>query len=140
MQKFFDNTITIQANPAAVADILANPQRLVNWDEEINTVDTTANHTFAIHRHQDAINAAEELTVSNKGDVISYHVQGDRLNYQVDFMLTENGDDTVVVQTVAVDSAGVAGVPLKLMRPVARRGFMQNLRVLATVAESGMQL
>lgn len=30
MQKFFDNTITIQANPAAVADILANPQRLVN--------------------------------------------------------------------------------------------------------------
>ena len=179
MQKFFDNTLTIQAEAATISAILLDPSRLIQWNPAIQAIraerpnqakhprqadrseqpdqseqlqkvnqadraDRAAQPTgnerrYQIGREREAINQAEELTIGQSADLITYSVTGNRLSYRVQFQLTDNGGTTAVAETVLVDAKALPGIPLTMLRPVTKHAFLTNLRALAVLAERGTQ-
>lgn len=136
MQDFFTNDLLIHANQNAVMAILANPRKLIEWDPEIQSISEDKHgHRFIILRTNSALNPREQMTISVKKNTVIYHSTGGRVAYDVIFSLITEENGTAVTEQVLLDSAGVKGLPVKLLAPIAKHAFMINLTNLATFVE-----
>ncbi|MCI1987341.1 MAG: hypothetical protein LKJ69_12355 [Lactobacillus sp.] len=136
MQDFFDNTITSNASSNDILSILINPQLLTKWDSGVLRLDPNSEKQHVtIVRNRAAINTTERLTVSQIANTVIYAIQGNRLNYQVQFTVNTAARTTILNQHVLTDKGRQPHLPLSLLRPIAKHAFLENLHTLVILAE-----
>ncbi|WP_143461938.1 SRPBCC family protein [Levilactobacillus enshiensis] len=131
----FQNNIAIHTSLDRVHAILAHPENLPLWDDEISQITPTATGFYLV-RQSPALNTHERVTVMITGNQIGYNSQEGQLPYQLIFTLTEKGGHTEVVESLSVPDNAAFPVPLKLISPIAKVAFAQKLKNLAMLAES----
>lgn len=90
---------------------------------------------FTVHRAKGALNHFETIQVENKGDKIIYRSTKGRLEYDLEFQI-ESGDSlTQVMETLFVDTEHTK-IPIKLLAPIAKHAFSENLSNLGRIIES----
>lgn len=137
MTNFFENSVTTKATKESIMNILLSPEVINQWNLEIESVTETGDgNSVTIRRHHEAVNQLETLTVENNDGTVIYHVSGDRVSYNVSFILTSVDKLTVVEEHVAIDTDKIHGIPVKLLQPIAKRGFKQTLESLVKFAEN----
>lgn len=134
MKELFTNLITINTKPEAIQNVLKNPQRLLEWIPEIQSVKAGENH-FHIRRISSALNQLEVLSVTTTTDSITYHSTKGRLEYDLVFKLTGADDQTIVAQTLLLKSKTPLSLPACLLAPIAKHAFKQNLNGLKNLVE-----
>lgn len=134
----FTNTVVTLADTTRIQTILAHPENLLLWDNEITTVTATPTG-FILKRQVPALNTSEQITVSATTDHIRYHSRGGRLAYQLDFKLATTDNLTTVTETLSA-SANALPVPTSLLIPIAKQAFAQKLQALVTLAESDQEV
>lgn len=134
-EPLFQNTVIVHANRARLERLLANPQNLPLWDDEITQVVATPTG-FHVTRRSPALNEHERLTVTTTPTQVRYHSDGGRLAYHLDFTLAGEAEQTTVTEALSVETPAALTLPLSLLAPIAKQAFAQKLQVLAAVAES----
>lgn len=134
----FTNTVVTHATTTRIQAILAHPENLRLWDNEITTVTATPTG-FTLERQAPALNTTEQITVSATTDHIRYHSRGGRLTYQLDFTLATANDLTTVTETLSA-SVNALPVPTNLLVPIAQQAFAQKLQALIALAESNQEV
>lgn len=134
MKNLFTNVITVHANATEVKAMLADPTQMLKWIPEIDTV-TEDQNRFQIIRQTTALNQSEMITVTTAADSITYHSTEGRLAYDLTFTFTTADDQTVVTETLAVPESTDTHLPLKLLAPIAKHAFYENLTNFATLVE-----
>ena len=134
MKNLFTNVITVHANATEVKAMLADPTQMLKWIPEIDTV-TEDQNQFQIIRQTTALNQSEMITVTTAADSITYHSTEGRLAYDLTFTFTTADDQTVVTETLAVPESTDTHLPLKLLAPIAKHAFYENLTNFATLVE-----
>lgn len=132
--KLFSNVTTVKTNLEQAEKVLSNPQRLLEWVPEIDTVDQQAD-TFKIVRHSAALNDSEQITVERIPNKVIYHSTKGRLEYDLEFELTSTGEDTRIEESLYVGETADLHLPIKLLAPIAKRALALNLRNLANLIE-----
>ncbi len=136
MQNFFTNTITVNTDKTTILEILLDPKQLMHWDSEIQVVyPQDKSNGYQILRAGDAANKTETLTISRNQDSVDYYIHGDRLSYLVKFDLISDSDTTTIKQHVSIDTDTWLASPIMWFKPIAKRAFLENLQVLAAIAE-----
>lgn len=134
MKNLFTNVIAVHANATEVKAMLADPTQMLKWIPEIDTV-TEDQNQFQIIRQTTALNQSEMITVTTAADSITYHSTEGRLAYDLTFTFTTADDQTVVTETLAVPESTDTHLPLKLLTPIAKHAFYENLTNFATLVE-----
>ncbi len=134
MKNLFTNVIAVHANATEVKAMLADPTQMLKWIPEIDTV-TEDQNQFQIIRQTTALNQSEMITVTPAADSITYHSTEGRLAYDLTFTFTTADDQTVVTETLAVPESTDTHLPLKLLAPIAKHAFYENLTNFATLVE-----
>lgn len=129
----FTNEILAQVPVATIQKVLADPQALLNWVPDITTV-TSGVNAFEIKRQGAALNQHERLAVTATDDQVTYQSTQGRLAYRLVFTLTAQKAGTLIQEALYVPDS--AGLPVKLMAPIAKRAFHQNLTRLAQIVAS----
>lgn len=134
MKNLFTNVITVHAEASTIQAMLADPTKMLKWIPEIETV-TEDQGRFQIIRQTNALNQSEMITVTKTDDQIVYHSTEGRLAYDLTFTLTPADEQTVLTETLAVPEKAETHLPLKLLAPIAKHAFYENLTNLAILAE-----
>ncbi|WP_274805708.1 SRPBCC family protein [Lacticaseibacillus rhamnosus] len=134
MKNLFTNVIAVHANATKVKAMLADPMQMLKWIPEIDTV-TEDQNRFQIIRQTTALNQSEMITVTAAADSVTYHSTEGRLAYDLTFTFTTADDQTVVTETLAVPESTDTHLPLKLLAPIAKHAFYENLTNFATLVE-----
>ena len=134
IKNLFTNVIAVHANATEVKAMLADPTQMLKWIPEIDTV-TEDQNRFKIIRQTTALNQSEMITVTTAADSITYHSTEGRLAYDLTFTFTTADDQTVVTETLAVPESTDTHLPLKLLAPIAKHAFYENLTNFATLVE-----
>lgn len=137
MTNFFENSVTTKATKAAILNVLLSPKVIKQWDLEIESVtEVDGGDSFTVRRRHEAINQLEMLTVENNDGTVVYRVSGDRVSYDVSFILMSVDELTIIKERVSIDTDKIHGIPVKLLQPIAKRGFKQTLESLVKFAEN----
>lgn len=73
--------------------------------------------------------------MENKGDGIIYHSTEGRLEYDLEFQIESGNSLTQVMETFFVDTEHTK-IPIKLLAPIAKHAFAENLNLLGRLVES----
>ncbi|WP_261809846.1 hypothetical protein [Levilactobacillus humaensis] len=129
----FTNEVLAQATVADSQKVLADPQSLLKWVPDITTVTAGAN-AFEVTRQGAALNQHERITVTAGDGQVTYESTQGRLAYRLVFTLTAKEAGTLIQEALYVPDH--TGLPIKLMAPIAKRAFHQNLTRLAQIVAS----
>ncbi|KRO04806.1 hypothetical protein IV54_GL000831 [Levilactobacillus paucivorans] len=129
----FTNEVLAQATVADSQKVLADPQALLKWVPDITTVAAGAN-AFEVTRQDAALNQHERITVTATAGQVTYESTQGRLAYRLVFTLTAQEAGTRIREALYVPDH--TGLPIKLMAPIAKRAFYQNLTRLAQIVAS----
>lgn len=124
----FTNDVLAQATVADSQKVLADPQALLKWVPDITTV-TSGVNAFELTRQGAALNQHERITVTVEDDQVTYESTQGRLAYRLVFTLMAQENGTLIREALYVPND--TGLPIKLMAPIAKRAFQQNLTRLA---------
>ena len=134
MKNLFTNVIAVRANATKVKAMLADPTQMLKWIPEIETV-TEDQNRFHIIRKTTALNQSEMITVTTDANKVTYHSTEGRLAYDLTFTFATADDQTVVTETLAVPESADTHLPLKLLAPIAKHAFYENLTNFAILVE-----
>lgn len=136
MSILFSNTISTPAQLEAVKQRLTDGQQLQRWIPEITAVQVLSDSTeLRLTRTTAAMNPSERLTIASTDQQVIYRSTGGRVAYKLTFNLSRVNQLTVIEEQFEVEAGTVAGLPLKLLAPIAKRALMKNLTRLAALAE-----
>lgn len=136
MSILFSNIISTPAQPEVVKQLLTDGQQLQRWIPEITTVQVLSDSTeLRLTRTTAAMNPSEQLTITSTDQQVIYQSTGGRVAYKLTFNLSGVNQLTVIEEQFEVEAGTVAGLPLKLLAPIAKRALMTNLTHLAELAE-----
>jgi predicted ATPase len=134
MKKLFTNVVMAKASKEQVLTILENPEALLQWVPEVQTVTQAAN-AFTIHRSGAALNQTEHIAVGKTANQVVYRSTEGRVAYDLIFDLAGEAGGTTITETVYLDETAVPHLPLTLLAPIAKHAFGENLDHLAELAE-----
>ncbi|WP_203641193.1 SRPBCC family protein [Levilactobacillus andaensis] len=131
-ESLFQNVIVTRAQQDRLRVILAHPENLPLWDDEIIQVIPTTNGEVQLTRRPPALNEHEWVTVTTTTDQISYRSHGGRLAYELVFTLT----GATLTEDLRITRTSAIPIPLRLLAPIAKQAFAQKLQALIALAES----
>lgn len=135
-QVLFSNMALAQTNLTTVHHILDDPQALLQWVPDIDTVQMgDASDRFQIKRSDYALNDQEIIQVVVTPTKVTYLGSQGHLAYQLDFNFTEKDKQVLIEEELSVDPQETKHLPLKLLTPVAKHDFQTNLTNLVQVIE-----
>lgn len=134
MEKLFQNEILIKANKASVQQFLLTAPNWLKWNWAIGKIDKVGENTYSIHRDVDALNKDEIVEIKAVDNKVICQSTTGRLEYQLVFEIIEQAGFTRV--TEALYQTNNLQLPLKLLAPVAKHAFNQNLQALKNLLES----
>lgn len=137
MKKLFTNVAVVEASREAVMGVISNADRLIEWDTDIALVEKNeAAGSYHITRQGAALNPEETLAVGMPDDhTVVYSSTGGRLEYEVTFDVSPQGERTRVEETLAVHKDADSHLPLTLLTPIAKHAFNVMLMNLGRVIE-----
>ncbi|WP_407886415.1 SRPBCC family protein [Levilactobacillus sp. N40-8-2] len=139
LEPLFQNSATTRAHRERLRTILTHPENLPLWDAEIVEVNPEADG-FRILRRSPALNTEEHVTVRTTPNKVIYQSQGGRLAYQLVFTLGSAASQTTITEALTVPTTDKLPVPLRLLAPIAKQAFAQNLQAFVTLAESSLEV
>lgn len=134
MKKLFTNVVMAKASKEQVLTILENPETLLQWVPEVQTVTQAAN-VFTIHRSGAALNQTEHIAVGKTANQVVYRSTEGRVAYDLIFDLAGEATATTITETVYLDETTMPHLPLTLLAPIAKHAFSENLARLADLGE-----
>lgn len=136
-KKLFTNATIIKANQNIIYKVLKNPEYLLKWIPDITNISKSndENLTFTIIRSSSSLIPREVIKITEKNNTVIYNSINDRLEYQLifSFLNTEN-EDTKIQEELIIQKNNLY-LPLKLLSPIAKRAFQNNLENLVNFIE-----
>lgn len=134
--ELFTNRIEIEVTSNKVFNLLANLKNILQWDREVIQVDELQNNEFMIMRGHGAVNNKELVTVEISNQQVIYKSTTGKIAYTIVWSMRDVGTSrTQLSQTLQLNETN-AWVPLaKLISPMMKSAFLQNLRVIKAVSE-----
>ncbi|WP_225420381.1 SRPBCC family protein [Lapidilactobacillus bayanensis] len=133
----FSNVALAQTTLAAVHQILDDPQALLRWVPDVKTV-TRAADSFNVSRSSSALNDQENIRVERSENKVRYISTGGRLSYQLLFTLTAENGRVAIQEDLLVDETANRHFPLRLLAPIAKQAFNENLNRLVGLIETAV--
>lgn len=130
----FTNIAMITQKKEKVQAFLEKPKSILKWDSDISLLEEQA-EGLRISRVHQSLNDKEVITIKSDNDKVTYHIKGDRLDYEVMFELVEEDGLLEVSETLLLPEKTNSHLPLKLLKPIAKHAFASNLENLAAIAE-----
>jgi len=131
-ESLFQNVIVTHVQQDRLRAILAHPENLPLWDNEIMQVIPPTNGEVQLARRPPALNDHEWVTVTAATDQVIYRSHGGRLAYELVFTLT----GATLTEELWITQKSTISIPLRLLAPIAKQAFAQKLQALIALAES----
>ncbi|MHC5375197.1 hypothetical protein ACYSNU_15625 [Enterococcus sp. LJL120] len=130
----FTNVTSTTATTERVRDFLLDLENIARWAPEISSLQNSETG-ISITRSGHALNAVEEISVTEDDGKIIYHSTGGKLAYDLEFVLESQRQHTQIFQVLHLTEPNFLSIPLSLVKPIIKQAFQENLSRLATVVQ-----
>ncbi|MBM7711230.1 hypothetical protein [Enterococcus xiangfangensis] len=131
-QPVVSNEITVSKPTAEVKTFLGVIDSLLLWDSEVTVVKNNST-TFTITRSKNAVNSTEEVTIEKLENQVIYHFIGEKLTYDIQFILNEKEMTTQIIENVILINKENFFLPVQLFRPILKAALEEKLINLAQI-------
>ncbi|WP_265459607.1 hypothetical protein [Enterococcus sp. HY326] len=130
----FTNVTSTTATTERVRDFLLDLENITQWAPEISSLQNSE-MGMTLTRIGHALNAVEEISVTEADGKIIYHSIGGKLAYDLEFVLEKQQQQTKISQMLHFTEPNYLSIPLSLVKPIIKQAFQENLHRLAAVVQ-----
>lgn len=131
-QPFVTNEIIVSKHIGEVEAFLRAIDSLCLWNSEI-IMKKSNGRSFTITRSKKAANDKEEVIIESVKNRIIYHFVGEKLSYDVHFILNEQEENTHIIENMVIVNKDNFFLPVQLFRSIVKTALAEKLTNLAQI-------